>query len=237
LAKVSAAKQKITEFLKAKGLDASEIQDAFAELDAADQDLGKLADALNKNNEWVNWYQQVNPALQEIITERDGLKERIRKLEAAGLSFEDAKQVARDSMQQAPQSNFDPNKFTSDITSATNTVMKDVARYGFKHFKTFNEELDYDAVEKLMAEKRVPFDVAYSLYVEPRMEEKRKQEMTEKIAQGIKEGMQAELSKQGIRKTRKRTDDVDPAPLDKPAPSDSDLKEAFLRDLDTEVTH
>lgn len=238
MAKVKSAKQRITDFLKAKGLDAAEIQDAFAELDAADADLDKLADAVNKNNEWVNWYQQVNPVMQEIVSERDSLKTRIAKLEAAGLSFEDARAQAQASMQPAArQDNWDPRAFESNITQATNDVMKNVAKYSMRHFKDFQEELDYDAIEKLMAEKRVPFDVAYNLFTEPRREEKRQKEITEKIQRGIQEGLQAELSKQGVRRTRKRTDDIDPAPLDKEAPSDHDLKEAFLRDLDAETTH
>lgn len=243
MAKVKSAKQRITDYLKAKGYDVGEIQDAFAELDAADVDLDTLAaqvaDTKSKNDQWVQWYNQIQPAIQEIVGERDTLKERISKLEAAGLSFGDAQEAARLSMQHQPQGqgNFDPTRFQDDLTRATNDVMKNVAKYGFKHFKEFNEELDYDEVEKIMTEKRIPFDVAYSQYTEPRREKKRSEEMQVKIQQGIQEGVQAALSKQGIRHTRKRVDDVEPAPLDKPAPPDEDLKAAFLRDLEAEVTH
>lgn len=245
MAKVKTAKQRITDFLKAKGLDAAEIQDAFAELDAADADLDKLAEVTTQNTQWNTWYNQVAPALQEIVTERDTLKTQIEKLQSAGFSFEDAKQVVQHAhdtgLRQQPDAKFggagfDHAKFQNDITRATNDIMKNVARYGLKHYKEFQEELDYDEIEKLMGEKNIPFDVAYDRFVEPRREAKRTEEMTAKIKQGIQEGIQAELSKQGIRRTRKRTDDIDPAPLDKPAPSDSDLKDAFLRDLE-EVTN
>lgn len=237
MAKVKTAKQRITDFMKAKGLDAAEIKDAFDELDAADMDLEKLADATVKNQEWLNWYQQVTPALNEIVSERDSLKQQIAKLQQAGLTFSEAQEVVNQNQPAPRQNDFDPNTFRSDLIGATNSLVKDATRYGFRHFKTYNEELDIDAIEKLMTEKKVPFEVAYGLYETPKREERMKKEMQDKIAQGIKEGMQAELSKQGIRKTRKRTDDVENAPLDKPAPSDSDLKEAFLRDLDAETTH
>jgi hypothetical protein len=240
MAKVKSAKQRITDFLRAKGLDAGEIQDAFAELDAADADLDALADAAVKNQQWNEWYNQVQPALNEIVSERDTLKAQITKLRSAGLTFEEAKAAAQDAQNQAlanqgPQ--FDPSKFQSDITRATNDLMKNVARYGLKHFKDYQEELDFDAVEKVMGEKGVPFEVAYNLYTEPKKEERRQKEFEEKLRKGIQEGIQAEASKQGIRRTRKRTDDIEPAPLDKPAPSDHDLKEAFLRDLDTEAAN
>ena len=242
MARVKSAKQRITDFLKAKGYDTSEIQDAFAELDAADVDLdtlaGQVADTKTKNEQWVTWYNQVQPAVQEIISERDTLKQRIEKLEAAGLSFGDAQAAAQQSMQQ-PQNhgNFDASRFQDDLTRATNDVMKNVAKYGFKHFKEFNEELDYDEVEKLMAERNIPFDLAYDLYTKPRREAKHDEEVANKIKLGVQEGVQAELSKRGYRQARKRVDDVEPAPLDQPAPSDADLKAAFLRDLEAETTH
>lgn len=235
MAKVKSAKQRITDYMKAKGLDSNEIREAFDELDAADADLDKLADASDKNNQWVTWYNQVTPAMQEILNERDSLKQKLAKLGEAGLSFEDAQAAVTQHAQQS--SSFDHTKFQNDLTRATNTLMKDVAKYGIKHFRDFNEELDYDKVEQIMGERNIPFDVAYNLHTEPRRNEKREKEVTEKIRLGIQEGLQAEMSKQGIRKTRKRTDDVEPAPLDKPSPSDSDLKQAFLKDLEEEVTH
>lgn len=237
MAKVKTAVQRITDFLRAKGLDAAEIQDAFTELNAADADLDKVAELADKNNQWVTWYQNMQPALQEIISERDTLKERISKLKGAGLTFETAEEIAKESLKQ-PVVQFDHTKFQTDITRATNDIMKNVAKYGLKHFKDFNEELDYDEVEKLMGEKNIPFDVAYGLYSQPKREAREKDEYDKKLKLGIQEGIQAELSKQGIRKTRKRTDDVEPARLDQPAPPDADLKAAFLRDLEeADVTH
>lgn len=238
MARLNSAKQRITDYLKSIGKDAAEIREVFVELDAADADLDKLADAVSKNSQWVDWYNQITPALQEIVSERDTLKQRVQKLEAAGLKFEDAQAAAQITMNQQPNNpNFNPDEFRSNLVKATNATIKDAAKYTIRHYNKFKEELDIDAVEKLMGEKNLPFDVAYGLYVQPKEEEARAQEIKDKIAQGIKEGMQAELSKQGIRRTRKRTDDVDPAPLDKPAPADNDLKEAFLRDLEAETTH
>lgn len=239
MARLTSAKARITEYLKSLGKDAAEIKEVFAELDAADADLDQAADAVSKNRQWNDWYQQIQPALSEIVSERDSLKQRIQKLEAAGLSFGEADAAARVSLGQQPAQTpgFNPEEFQSNIARATNTLLKDITRHSLKHFKDFNEELDLDAVEKLMGEKQVPFDVAYNLFTEPRREEKRQKEVTEKIKLGIQEGLQAELSKQGIRKTRKRTDDIDPAPLDKEAPSEHELKEAFLRDLDADITH
>ena len=239
MARLTSAKARITEYLKSLGKDAAEIKEVFAELDAADADLDQAADAVSKNRQWNDWYQQIQPALSEIVSERDSLKQRIQKLEAAGLSFGEADAAARVSLGQQPAQTpgFNPEEFQSNIARATNTLLKDITRHSLKHFKDFNEELDLDAVEKLMGEKQVPFDVAYNLFTEPRREEQRQKEVTEKIKLGIQEGLQAELSKQGIRKTRKRTDDIDPAPLDKEAPSEHELKEAFLRDLDADITH
>src|ERR1700738_4755656 len=95
MARAKSAKDRIIAFMKAKQWDASEIKDAFDDLDAADADLGQLADALSKNEQWNNWYQTAAPEIQKIAQERDTYKSKIEKLQAAGFSASEAQAVAQ----------------------------------------------------------------------------------------------------------------------------------------------
>jgi len=253
MAKVKSAKDKITVFLKAKGLDASEIRDAFDELDAADADLGQLADALQKNEAWSNfWYNQAAPEVQKIAQERDTYKVRLEKLQAAGLSFEEAKAVANENTSASGQANYvtaeSLEQFKQNLASASSDVMKDLIKLNFKHFKEFNSEADLDAIEALMQpdpttgrRKASTVNEAYRLWSEPAYDKKRSEEIERKIADGIKKGVQDELSKSGVPVRRRKSPaeelGVEVAPLDKPAPSDHELRNAFLADLNEEVTH
>lgn len=244
MAKVKSAKQRITEFLKAKGQDADEIKETFAELDAADADLESLAaqvaDATAKNAQWVEWYKGAIPEIQGVMNERDQLRETLAKLEEAGVSVSLSKKAAAAAEDLQEGKNVAPvdiNKLRQELAGATSDVMKQLTRVSFRHYKTFGEEPDLDAIEKLVGEKGYSVEDAYNVWSEPKRNELREKEIQEKITLGIKEGIQSELSKQGISRTRKRMDDVEPAPLDKPAPSDRELRDAFIKDLDSGVTH
>jgi len=57
---------------------------------------------------------------------------------------------------------------------AYTTMTKQVTRVMARHLKDFNEDLDIDAVEKLMDEKRLPLEAAYKEYIGPRVEERKK---------------------------------------------------------------
>jgi hypothetical protein len=248
MAKVRGAKQRITAFLQAKGLDASEIKDAFDELDSADVDLDSLAaqvvDATTKNQQWNQWYQEVAPEVSNAMQERDALKARIAQLEAAGVRLSDSPGLSAGASHAAAAvaqgqyvSPADLDRYRNELTAATSSVMKQLTKVSMRHFKEFNEEADLDEIERLVAERGYSVEDAYNTWVQPKQEERRKKDTEEQIQRGIQEGLQTELSKQGIRRTRRRVDDVEPAPLDKPAPSDGQLREAFLEDLSNDVTH
>jgi hypothetical protein len=244
---VKTAKQRITDYLKAKGLDAGEIRDAFDQLDAADADLDVLAaqvsDATKKNADWLKWYNDTIPEVQNIATERDALKAQIAKLEAAGItvgSTPTTKNTAEKVEQGQYVSPAELAKLRNDMAVATSNVMKGLTRVSLRHMKDFQEEPDLDEIEKIVSERGLSVEDAYDRWVAPKREAKRAEEVQRKIEQGVKEGVQSHLSKMGISKARKRTDDIERAPLDKEAPSDKELRDSFIADLDAvadSVTH
>src|ERR1700682_6141628 len=142
MAKVKSAKDRITAFMKAKGWEAPEIKDAFDELDSADADLGQLADALSKNEQWNNWYQTAAPEIQKIAQERDTYKSKIEKLQAAGFSASEAQAVA----QGAPNTQGQPSapgymtkdeaeQFKQGLAKASSGTMKCPVKLSFKQYK------------------------------------------------------------------------------------------------------
>lgn len=247
MAKVKTAKEKITAFLKTKGLDAAEIKDAFDELDTADVDLesfaGQLTQYKTTNDQWaIFWEQTATPALAQLTQERDALKGQMERLKAAGIQIGDIKPPVAPKEENGNYVTPDQlEKFKSDIANASSAVMKALTKVSLKHLKTFNEEPDLDALEKLMAEgKARDVDDAYRVWSEPKYEARRKEDEGKRIAEGIKKGVQDEISKQGyiMRKKSSKADDIEieelakaaKAPKDDKGPSDRELREAFVND-------
>ena len=74
MAKVKTAKDRITAYLKGKGLDVSEIKDAFDELEAADVDLEKLSAATGMNTKWEEfWNKTAVPEFQKVQAEESAM--------------------------------------------------------------------------------------------------------------------------------------------------------------------
>lgn len=250
MAKVSTAKAKITAYLKAKGVDTADIKDAFDELDTAETDLNQLADALQKNEQWTNWYQTAQPEIQKIVQERDSYKGKLDKLQQAGLTFEQAQAVAG----QAPGTvnppaatqTQDSNTVNPALARALSDTMKDLIKLNFRHFKEFGSEADLDAMEKLMEadpqtgrRKAYTADEAYRLWSEPMYTKKREEDVQRKIDEGVKAGVAAELAKvntPGVRKFQPKKDkdlgQVETAQLDKPSPGMHELRSSFAADWD-----
>lgn len=250
MAKVKSAKQRITAFLSAKGYDASEIKDAFDELDAADVDLEsaatQLAEATQKNGEWTTWYNKIAPEVQTIAAERDMLRQRMSELEKAGVKFDLSarSEVTADKVadgQYVTPAEF--QKFKQELAGATSVIMKGLTRVSTRHYKEFNEEPDLDAIEQLVSEKGYSVEDAYNFWSQPKRDERKSKEVDEKIRLGIQEGLKAELSKAGIRTRRaKNPDDVDLEPITKvverkDSPSEHQLRDSFISDLNSETTH
>lgn len=252
MAKVKTAKQKLEIFFKAKGLDASEIREAFAELDEADVDLENLAaqitDVTTKNQQWMTWYQGALPEFQNAIKERDALKAKLAKLAEAGFSTEEMTQESETTAEKLNRGQFvtpeELTNFKKELASATSTVMKQLTRVGLRHMKDFDEEADLDAIEKLVAEKGYSVEDAYDKWVQPKRDARLKEDTQKQIAKGIQEGIAAELSRQGIRGTRKKPNEIQQEPLDKlvkkgkeEVPTDSELRAEFLAGLDEGATN
>lgn len=249
MAKVKSAKDRITAYMKAKGWDATDIKDAFDELDSADADLGTLADALQKNQQWTEWYQTASPEIQKIAQERDTYKSKLDKLQAAGLTLNEAQAVAGTSPATTTQPNApaymtkeEADVFKQNLAVAASDTMEQLIRVNFRHFKEFGSEADLDALKGLMKPdpqtgraKAGTVDEAYRQWSEPLYTKKRDEDTQRKIDEGIKKGIQDAQSKLGIPRARKTPAEklgVENAPLDKPAPSEKDLRDAFMADLD-----
>lgn len=251
MAKVKEIESRIRAVLRAKGWDDAGINAELEQLSAADLEL---ADALTKNDQWNQWYQTAAPEIQKIAQERDTYKGKMEKLQAAGLSFEQAQAVTQGAPNTGAPSTAGMTKeeaeqFKLGLAKASSDTMKDLIKINFRHFKEFGTEADLDAMEKLMEadpqtgrRKAYTADEAYRLWSEPEYKKKHEADTQKKIEEGIKAGVQAELSKHnvpGIRrqKTQKDIIGVENAPLDKPAPDDRELRQAFMNDLSEETTH
>lgn len=250
MAKVKTALEKIKVALAAKGYSLDEIRDSISELEAADMDLDKAADALNKNEQWVNWYQQVAPEVQNAMAERDALKAQLQQLEAAGVKLTMAQQkIVNEPTPQAGQfvTPADFEKFKSDIANANSAVIKNGLKLSFKHYKKFGAEPDWDQVEELIRQgKAANMEDAYRLWSKPMRDEAREAKIKKQIEEGIKQGVQDQISKLGVSVSRRKTGDTVEqellaqavkAPKEAPAPSDRELRDAFIADLNSEVTH
>jgi len=240
MSKVSDAKGKLTAYFKGKGLDPSEIKDAFAELDAADVDLEKLAESTNRNTQWQTfWEKTAVPEFQQVSAERDELKARLAKLEAAWAGKEP------DELKEPPgnHGNWKPEEFERKLATATSSVLKSALGIGFKHYKRFGSEPDYNAMEQLMAEgKASSIEDAYRVWSQPMQDELDEKNKKDEIDRRVKEAIQAERSKLGIVGTRKKDTDIEVESYTKIAedharkekgkvPSSDELRNAFLSDL------
>ena len=115
----------------------------------------------------------------------------------------------------------------------TSNVMKQLLQVNFDHYKTFGVPADLDAIEKLLAEGKAR-DVreGYNVWSAPVRETHTKEQTEKEISRRVQEAVTAEMSKKGYSAPRKRAaDEVELAPLDKPAPSEKELREAFINDL------
>lgn len=248
MAKVKTAKQKITEYLKAKGLDGAEIKDAFDELEAADTDLDKLAGQVTNlataNDKWNKWYNEAAPELQAIAAERDELKKTVDALKKAGVSV-------TPSVPETPKPEGNAQYVTADqlrefqmqIAKASSDTMKAITKVGIRHFNRYKEEVDLDAIEEVMGKHQgISVEDAYDRWVAPKQKELDSKEREEEINRRVKEQLQAEISKMGPVRRRKASADEDIPRVeisDKKAtgPSDRELRDAFLNDLNSIVTH
>lgn len=256
MAKVKSALEKLKSALAAKGLNLDEIKDTVAELEAADVDLANAAEAVENNQKWVQWYQQVAPEVQAAMSERDALKAQLQQLEAAGVKLTPAQQrVVNEPGPGADGKYVSPDelrKFQNDIASASSAVMKQMVGISFRHFKKFQAEPDWDKIETMMQEKnaygqpkyRDP-EEAYSAWAKPMYDKANEDEIQRKIDDGIKQGVQDRISKMGLPTRKRRGDEVELEELAKAAkatkedkgPSDSELRDLFIADLNSDVTH
>jgi hypothetical protein len=256
MAKVKSALEKIKAALVAKGMSLDEVKDSIAELEAADIDLESAADALNKNKQWLQWYNDAAPEIQNAMSERDQLKGQLQKLEAAGIRLTaEQKEIVNNP---APGSKgeyvspADLEKFKAELAGASSNVMKQMVDLSFKHYKKFGDKPDWDAVEKLIVEKKAgSIDDAYRQYSKPMREKAREEKLQKRIDEGIKQGVQDQISKLGISMPKKRGDAVEQELLAKATVAksykdlspeeqrqyDNSLRDGFVSDINSEVTH
>lgn len=216
MAKVKTAKDKITAYLKGKGLDTSDIKDAFDELDAADVDIEKLAEATVTNQKWLQYHNEtVLPEFQKVSSERDALKSKIEKLSAAGVKFDGSEPIKPAEAAQGANGNYvskeDLAAFRMELANAASDTMEQLVRINSKHTRRFNQDVDFDALKKLMAEKdsygRQKFQTvedAYRIWSKPERAKRKGEQQQAEVDRLVKERLTAELSKQGFAPPSKR---------------------------------
>lgn len=77
-------------------------------------------------------------------------------------------------------------------------LLKQVPTLAIRHFKQYGEELDMNALEKIVAEKNLPLDAAYRELTEPLAQKKQEQSFEERLKAAREEGLREGLSKANI---------------------------------------
>lgn len=265
MAKAKSAKEKLTAFFKGKGLNPDEIKDAFIELDEADADLEKLVEATARNEQWAKyWTDTIVPEFQKVDTERNTLKGQLAKLEAAGIKFGDGTVATPPVVTTGANGNYvtkeDLTAFRQELASASSDTMKQLIKINSRHYSQYNQEVDFDALEKLMNErdaagrpKYFTVEQAYGDWSRPVRHEHRDKKQKEEVDRLVREKVQAELSKQGVAAPRrKKGEEIEnnlreegrktPKSYTKLAPEekqaeDNAARQAFLSGLSDDVTH
>lgn len=125
----------------------------------------------------------------------------------------------------------DIDKMFRERDRAYTTMTKQVTRVMARHLKDFNEDLDIDAVEKIMDEKGLPLEAAYKEFVQPRVEERQTKERSEwekKTRDEIERDLKSRYKLPVDAKPRESVSDLLNRKAPDNMPEELDAKNAFI---------
>jgi hypothetical protein len=156
--------------------------------------LKKDREALEtKEKDWRTWY-------GDVTKEYDALK-----TENAELKAKNGNGSGNNGNGSGDGNNLPPSLTKKDIDDAaansrkfTVDVTKSVARITAKHLHEFNEEPDFDAIEKIAIDKNIPVLTAYDEWVAPKRKERADKATEDHIKREVETRVSAELSKHNL---------------------------------------
>lgn len=120
----------------------------------------------------------------EMYGELENATDRRNAAAATGLTKEEVQKMLQDGLQEQ--------------AGRTVSLVKMATRLGIDHYKTFQETLDVDALEKIALEKGLPLEVAYKELVGPKLEERREAAFKKQLDDKYKEGLRDARTKGDI---------------------------------------
>jgi hypothetical protein len=216
-------KQKFLKLLEKHNIDKND-PDVLAAVEEAEGDYSELTSKItaatteldtvkNLNTKWGEWYKERGSKVDEYEAV-------ILKLKAAGFN-PDGTPVEADKDKDKPEPNkkyITPEELAAERDQIFNTVSavnKAIMTHSLKYVKDFGEVPDLDAIEKLIAEKRLPVDAAFKEFAAPKIEAKNKEDFEKEVARRVKEQLADERSKNGVKGKNERKDSLLAAVFDK----------------------
>lgn len=217
-------KQKFLKLLEKHNIDKND-PDVLAAVEEAEGDYSELTSKItaatteldtvkNLNTKWGEWYKERGSKVDEYEAV-------ILKLKAAGFN-PDGTPVEIDKDKDKPEGDgkkyITPEQLTAERDQIFNTVSavnKAIMTHSLKYVKDHDEVPDFDAIEKLIAEKHLSVDAAFKEFAAPKVEAKNKENFEKEVARRVKEQLADERSKKGVQGKNTREDSIFSALVDK----------------------
>lgn len=162
--------------------------------------VAEVTDARTKIKGWQDWH-------TNSLSERATLVDRIKRYEEEYGALEGGegnkpKFVRPDDMKAYTDETLRAReaaylKFADDLTDLK-----------IEHRTKFNEKLDTQELYKIAGERNIPLDLAYNIFIQDRMEERRTADLKDQIAKAREEGAKDALSKHNLPVLDTRSDVV-----------------------------
>ena len=200
------------------------------------QDYSRMADELRKKEgELGIWYQDVLKITadnKKAVDDATSIAERYRQ------QYGDLTEDGGKPLIASPANTAEVKELREALQrTEANTLglFKVGLRVATQHLKDFNEVLDTDALAKFAVEKGLTLESAYKEFVAPRVADRQKTEMDEKLKAAREEGARDALSKHKL-----PTDPMPRAPhpfFDRPKPEEAPQGSRGLRDEFVQAFH
>ncbi len=168
-------------------------------METFDGDIGEVSNQLKAAAEaeigkWTNWYRQNAGAIEaneRLAEEAVALKAKFAELEKAGIRLNPEPEPNKPNT----PAELDVDKLKGEIYGVSSQIMKELTQVGLRHYNNFKEELDLDAVEKVVREKGLTVKAAYEDMTRERYAAKAKKEEEDRINKIVEERLESERAK------------------------------------------
>jgi RNAse (barnase) inhibitor barstar len=214
-------KQKFLKLLEKHNIDKND-PDVLAAVEEAEGDYSELTTKItaatteldtvkNLNTKWGEWYKERGSKVDEY-------EATLSKLKAAGFNVDGTHVEDEEKPKGSTPQYITPEQLAAERDQIFNTVSavnKAIMTHSLKYVKDFGEVPDLDAIEKLIAEKRLPVDVAFKEFAAPKIEAKNKEDFEKEVARRVKEQLADERSQKGVQGKNNRKDSLFAAMVEK----------------------